>query len=86
MSSAALNRDPANRSASSTKNVEFPLLLPGVRVNTSPTDYRPIEQLRLMRYNGRNWEEIDADDRPRRNPLHQGKGSDKRRAGSTEAE
>jgi len=72
--------------ATSMKNVELLILLPGISVNTSPTDYRPIEQLHLMRYNGRNWEEIDADDRPRRNPLHQGGGSDKRRAGATEAE
>ena len=32
------------------------LLLPGMTLNTSPTDYRPIKQMQLMSFNGRNWE------------------------------
>jgi hypothetical protein len=32
------------------------LLLPGIRINTSPTDYRPMKQLQPMRFNGHNWE------------------------------
>jgi branched-chain amino acid transport system substrate-binding protein len=31
------------------------MLLPGIRVRTSPTDYRPIKQLYLMRFDGSNW-------------------------------
>jgi hypothetical protein len=38
------------------KNVETDLLLPGIVMNTSPTDYRPIKQLQMMRFNGERWE------------------------------
>jgi branched-chain amino acid transport system substrate-binding protein len=31
-------------------------LLPGVKVNTSPTDFAPLSQLQLMRFNGQGWE------------------------------
>jgi branched-chain amino acid transport system substrate-binding protein len=31
------------------------MLLPGIRIKTSPTDYRPIKQLYLMRFDGSNW-------------------------------
>jgi branched-chain amino acid transport system substrate-binding protein len=31
------------------------MLLPGIRVTTSPTDYRPIKQLYLMRFDGDHW-------------------------------
>jgi branched-chain amino acid transport system substrate-binding protein len=38
-------------------NLDFALgtYLPGIRVKTGPTDYYPIEQLQLMRFNGENW-------------------------------
>jgi branched-chain amino acid transport system substrate-binding protein len=31
-------------------------VLPGVKVNTSPTDFAPISQLQLMRFKGETWE------------------------------
>ena len=31
------------------------MLLPGVKINTSATDYYPIEQLQLVRFNGKTW-------------------------------
>jgi branched-chain amino acid transport system substrate-binding protein len=31
------------------------MLLPGIRVDTSPTDYYPIQQLQLMRWDGKRW-------------------------------
>jgi ABC-type branched-subunit amino acid transport system substrate-binding protein len=55
-----LSRENVMRVVTSMRHVEFPLLLPGVRVNTSASDYRPIEQLQLMRFNGKNWEDIDG--------------------------
>lgn len=42
--------------ANNLRNVENPLLLPGVKVNTSPTDHRPLEQMQLQRWNGKQWE------------------------------
>jgi branched-chain amino acid transport system substrate-binding protein len=51
-----LTRENVMRVATSLKNVEFPMLLPGVRVSTSPTDYHPIQQFQMMRFNGKNWQ------------------------------
>ena len=34
----------------------MPVLLPGIKVNTSPTNYHPIRQMRLIRWNGQKWE------------------------------
>jgi len=36
-------------------NMELPLLLPGIRLQTSPTDLRPIKQMRLVRFNGERY-------------------------------
>lgn len=37
-------------------DMELPLLLPGIRLHTSPTDLRPIKQMRLVRFNGQRYE------------------------------
>ena len=34
---------------------ELPMLIPGIRINTSPTDFLPIRQLRLQRFDGKQW-------------------------------
>jgi hypothetical protein len=31
------------------------MLQPGIVINTSPTDYEPIKQLRLVRFDGETW-------------------------------
>ena len=31
------------------------MLLPGVKINTSPTDFYPIEQMQLQRFDGKQW-------------------------------
>jgi len=31
------------------------MLLPGIKVNTGPTDYYPVEQMQLMRWDGSRW-------------------------------
>jgi branched-chain amino acid transport system substrate-binding protein len=41
------------------KDVELPLLLPGIKLNTSPTDYLPIQELQIVSYKDENWEMID---------------------------
>jgi len=51
-----LSRENILKQAQSLKNVEFPLLLPGIKVNTSPTDHAPIEQEQLARFNGEKWD------------------------------
>jgi branched-chain amino acid transport system substrate-binding protein len=35
-------------------------LLPGIRVKTGPNDYRPVEQLQMMRFSGEQWELIGS--------------------------
>ncbi|HKN31400.1 MAG TPA: hypothetical protein VJY34_27385 [Roseiarcus sp.] len=44
------------RQAANLKDLELPLLLPGIKVNTSPTNYSPIRQMQLGRFNGESWE------------------------------
>ena len=50
-----LTRENVMKQAGNLKNLELPLLLPGIRVNTSATDYDPVEQLQLMRFDGKEW-------------------------------
>ena len=32
------------------------MLLPGMKLNTSPTNYSPIRQMQLATFNGASWE------------------------------
>jgi len=50
-----LSRQNIMRQAANLKNVDLPLLLPGVLINTSPTDFAPIEQEQLARFDGAKW-------------------------------
>jgi ABC-type branched-subunit amino acid transport system substrate-binding protein len=50
-----LTRENVMKQAANLKNLELPMLLPGVRINTSATDYDPIKQLQLMRFDGKEW-------------------------------
>lgn len=51
-----LTRENVMKQATSLKNVELDMALPGIRVNTSPTDYRVNKQLQMERFNGERWE------------------------------
>ena len=51
-----LTRENVMKQAASLKNFEPDTLLPGVTINTSPTDFAPIEQLQMMRFKGEMWE------------------------------
>jgi len=51
-----LSRENIVRQAASLKKLELPMLLPGIRINTSPDDFAPIEQEQLARFNGERWE------------------------------
>ena len=50
-----LSRENIMRQAANVKNYELPLLLPGIRINTSPTDFAPIEQEQLAKFDGERW-------------------------------
>ena len=51
-----LTRANVMKQAASIKDLELGGLLPGVKVNTSATDFAPISQLQLMRFKGDTWE------------------------------
>jgi ABC-type branched-subunit amino acid transport system substrate-binding protein len=51
-----LTRENVMKQAANLKDFEPEMLLPGIKVNTSPTDFYPIEQMQLMRFNGQRWE------------------------------
>jgi branched-chain amino acid transport system substrate-binding protein len=38
------------------RDLELPMLLPGIKINTSPTDHVPVEQMQFMRFSGKQWE------------------------------
>jgi hypothetical protein len=40
----------------SIKDLELPMLLPGIKANTSPTDFFPLKQQQMGRFNGKSWE------------------------------
>ena len=50
-----LSRENIIRQAANLKDVDLPLLLPGIKVNTSATDFAPIEQEQLARFDGERW-------------------------------
>ncbi|MES2197793.1 MAG: ABC transporter substrate-binding protein [Pseudomonadota bacterium] len=51
-----LTRANVMKQAASIKNLELGGLLPGIKVNTSPTDFAPISQVQLIRFKGETWE------------------------------
>ncbi len=50
------SRENLMRQATNLKDVEVPTLLPGIKVNTSPTNYHTIGQVQLMRWSGKTWD------------------------------
>jgi branched-chain amino acid transport system substrate-binding protein len=51
-----LSRENILRQALAIKDLELPMLLPGIKINTSPDNYFLIRQLQLARFNGELWE------------------------------
>jgi len=50
-----LTRENVMRQAESLRNLELPVLLPGIRINTGADDHSPVEQMQLQRFDGRQW-------------------------------
>jgi branched-chain amino acid transport system substrate-binding protein len=50
-----LTRENVMRQAANLKNFEPALILPGIKVNTSPTDFAPIQQEQMVRFDGKQW-------------------------------
>ena len=59
-----LSRENVMKQAANLKDFELPMLLPGMTINTSPTNFSPIRQMQLARFNGESWRAVRrADDR-----------------------
>jgi branched-chain amino acid transport system substrate-binding protein len=51
-----LTRENVMRQAANLNDLDVGMLLPGITINTSPTDYAPIKQMQMMRFSGEAWE------------------------------
>jgi branched-chain amino acid transport system substrate-binding protein len=51
-----LTRENVMKQAAGITDLELGGLLPGIKVNTSATDFAPLSQLQLMRFKGDTWE------------------------------
>jgi branched-chain amino acid transport system substrate-binding protein len=51
-----LTRANIMKQAANLKDFTPDTLLPGIKINTSATDFAPIEQLRMMRFKGEKWD------------------------------
>jgi ABC-type branched-subunit amino acid transport system substrate-binding protein len=49
------SRENIMKQAANLKNFTPDMLLPGVAINTSPTDYFLFDQVQLAKFNGKNW-------------------------------
>jgi branched-chain amino acid transport system substrate-binding protein len=54
-----LTRENIMKQAANLHAFRLPLLLPGSLINTSPTDYKVIETVRLQRFNGKSWDWVE---------------------------
>ena len=50
-----LTRENVMRQVSSLKDVRLPMLQPGILINTSPTDFQPVSQMQLQRFDGKRY-------------------------------
>jgi ABC-type branched-subunit amino acid transport system substrate-binding protein len=51
-----LTRENVMKQATSLKDVVTDIALPGIKINTTPDDYRVNKQLQMMKFNGERWE------------------------------
>jgi len=51
-----LTRENVMKQAASLKDFRTEVLLPGIKINTGPTDFAPISQLQLMKFKGEKWD------------------------------
>jgi branched-chain amino acid transport system substrate-binding protein len=50
------SRENMMKQATNLHDVENPVFLPGIKLNTSPTNYHPLRQLQLERWTGKTWD------------------------------
>lgn len=55
-----LTRENVMKQAANLKDLQLPMLLPGVKISTGPTDFAPIEAMQLSKFDGKQWERFGA--------------------------
>ena len=50
-----LTRENVMKQAATLKDFTVPMVLPGITINTSPTDFAPIKQMQMARFDGERW-------------------------------
>ena len=50
-----LSRENIMRQATNLHDLHEDVLLPGITINTSPTNYHPVRQMQLQRFDGKSW-------------------------------
>ncbi len=53
-----LSRENIMKQAANLKDLELPMALPGIKINTSPDNFSPIRQEALAKFNGESWEQF----------------------------
>jgi len=51
-----LTRDNVMKQAANFQKYKLPMLIPGITINTSPTDYYPIQSVKLAKFSSDTWE------------------------------
>jgi branched-chain amino acid transport system substrate-binding protein len=50
-----LTRENIMKQAANLHDLKMPMLLPGITLSTSPTDFAPIKQMQLEKFDGTTW-------------------------------
>jgi branched-chain amino acid transport system substrate-binding protein len=50
-----LTRDNVMKQAASLHDFTVPMLLPGIKINTSLTDFAPVKQVQMGKFDGQRW-------------------------------
>jgi branched-chain amino acid transport system substrate-binding protein len=51
-----LTRENVMKEAANIHNFTVPMLLPGIKVNTSPSDFAPVKQVQMAKFDGKGWQ------------------------------
>ena len=54
-----VSRENIMRQAAGLHDLALPMLMPGLTINTSPTDYQPLKSVVLVRFDGQHWKPLD---------------------------
>ena len=51
-----MTRENVMRQAANLHDFTVPMLLPGITINTTPTDFAPVKQIQMARFDGERWQ------------------------------